>query len=154
MSEEQNPPDDPQEETTHLKPYNRVDLNKAFRDYQKGNSFAQIARDQGVTRQSVRDRLQPLIEMIKDPQQVQAYRENEADLLDGVTMKLARNIAVKADDPKASVNNLAYAYTQLNNAKRLLRGQSTSNINALTSIIELAHGKNRTSEKEITDTNQ
>lgn len=104
----------------------------------EGYSYQDIGNKAGVSRHSVRDRLKTLERVIGDPQLTSAYREHEADILDGLRRKIATSLANKADDKKASINNLAYAFTQINQAVRLLRGQSTANVSALTRIIEQA----------------
>ena len=128
----------------------RVDVSKALRLRMKGATYQEIADIQGVSPQAIEQRLSSFISLIKDPEAVTAFRDSEAEILDAARLKLVKNLVEKADDEKASVNNLAYAFTQIHNATRLIRGESTSNISQLTAIIQAASGSKHdaTTKKE------
>ena len=48
--------------------------------------------------------------------------------MNGVELKMLENLADDGRLKKASVNNLAYAFQNLHNARRLESGQSTANV--------------------------
>ena len=133
-----------------------IDVNKALKLHLKGVTHADIAVLQGVTRQAISKRLSQFTRISSDPVGASAYREAEGELLDGARLKLLASLVNKADDKKASVNNLAYALRQTFDMTRLIRGESTSNLHSLTVAIdqassELFKKKSRDNSKLTTD---
>ncbi len=114
---------------------NRVNLSRALKLYFKGMSYSEIAREQGVTPQAIWQQLKPFADIVKQPDRITAYRENEAEYLDAISMEISSNLFKKASDKKATVNNLAYAKRQVFDMRRLLRNESTANVNQLTAIV-------------------
>ena len=115
-----------------------IDVNKALKLHLKGVTHADIAVLQGVSRQAISKRLSQFTRISSDPVGASAYREAEGELLDGARLKLLASLVNKADDKKASVNNLAYALRQTFDMTRLIRGESTSNLHSLTVAIDQA----------------
>ncbi len=114
---------------------NRINLSRALKLYFKGMSYSEIAREQGVTPQAIWQQLKPFADIVKQPDRITAYRENEAEYLDAISMEISSNLFKKASDKKATVNNLAYAKRQVFDMRRLLRNESTANVNQLTAIV-------------------
>lgn len=119
-----------------------VDVAKAMRLRLQGHTYRSIAQRMNVTPAAVYQRLTRYNKLLQDTPAIIAYRENEAELIDAARSKLLTSIINKADDQKTSVNNAAYAFTQLNQAGRLIRNQSTANIHALSEMVERANKQN------------
>jgi predicted DNA-binding protein YlxM (UPF0122 family) len=107
---------------------NPIDIRRAIKQRVSGMSYADIATSQGVSRQAVQQALKPIMDMIGDPEQLKAYQENRADVMDGLQKTLARSMLDRGKLKAASINNLAYAMRQLNDMGRLERDQSTANV--------------------------
>lgn len=120
----------------------KIDIVKALKLRLQGHTYASIAQRFGVTPQAVYQRMVKYNEMLDDPVSIKAYQENEPDLLDAVKAKIVTRMMKAADDPKTSLNNMAYAWTQLNVGKRLISNQSTSNVHVLSEIVERANKQN------------
>lgn len=90
-------------------------------------SLAEIARSLGVAKSSVHAALQRLQKLIPDPEMTKAYEEVRPTLLTAVEQKLMASLADDETLQKASLNNRAYAFQQVFNARRLETGQSTQN---------------------------
>lgn len=120
---------------------NRVNVAQAFKDRMRGLTYDEIAIKQGVSRPAITKALDKFKALLDNPEQVQTYQANQAQVLDAVQMRLVTSMVAKSDDEKASVNNLAYAARQVFDMSRLLRDQSTQNVSQLTQIIESAHAK-------------
>jgi len=88
-------------------------------------SYADIGKQLGVSKQAVHQALSRLTDLIKDPQLVQAFRTHKAEILESAQMEMLTNIVDSDRLKKASVNNLAYAASQLDNMIRLDRNQAT-----------------------------
>lgn len=116
-------------------------LETAFKLRLQGWTYQAIADKLGCSHQNVRQHLESFLTLLKDPEIISTYRDNEADILDAARAKLIRSLIVKADDKKASVNNLAYAFTQVFQASRLIKGESTANVHGLLSIVEQANSE-------------
>lgn len=108
---------------------NKIDLKKAFElRYIRGMGFTEIGKIVGANKQSVHKALKRFEAIIRDRAEIEVYRNHQADLLDGISMQLVGDLADPVKRQKASLNNTAYAFTQINNATRLLRGESTANV--------------------------
>ena len=66
--------------------------------------------------------------MLGDTKQLQVYKQNKADILEGIQARLARSLVDENKIEKATLGNVAYAIEKLNNIMRLERDQSTSNV--------------------------
>lgn len=97
-------------------------------------TYEQIANQFGVSKQCIHQKLKPLLKMMNNPEATQAYRENRAEFLDNVERELTSHLLDPSKLKAASVNNLAYAVSQLNNIGRLERGQSTSNVQVIAGL--------------------
>lgn len=90
-------------------------------------SLAEIARSLGVAKSSVHAALERIRKLIPDPDMVKAYEEVRPTLLTAMEQKLMASLADDETLQKASLNNRAYAFQQVFNARRLETGQSTQN---------------------------
>lgn len=112
----------------------KLDMVTAVRLRFEGLSTKQIGEKYGITRQAVEKRIAKVYKRL-DPQSIDAYNKHEDSLLT-MAKELMVQHAVQPDTiQKASLNNVAYAYTQFNSAQRLLRGESTAN-HSIKGIVE------------------
>lgn len=108
---------------------NRIDVMEALKLRQVNKlTYKEIADRLGVTKQAVWERLQRVYKMIADPEEVDAYKKNRADLLAGAEMAFVSEALDPDKLKKASVNNLSYAMRQVYDIQRLETGQSTENV--------------------------
>ena len=113
---------------THPK-YNKVDVAKALKLRLNGATLPDIAALQGVTKQAIYQALtkfEPFIANL-EAGQLTAYSENRAELFNAVEQHLTESLLDPDALAKASLNNRAYAFKQIHEARRLESGQSTSN---------------------------
>jgi len=107
----------------------KIDLKKAFKmRFAQGLTFREIGERFGVTAQAVEIALKPFKSFITDPEGYLAYRNNTELLLGAVECLLVCDLLDKDKRKKASLNNVAYAFQQIFNARRLEGNQSTANI--------------------------
>ncbi len=112
-----------------IKEASKLDVKKALCLRIENNmTYDQIAKQLGVTRQAVFKSLKPLMRLMDNPEATAAYRDNRAEFMDSVERVLASHLVDKDKLKAASVNNIAYAVSQINNIGRLERGQSTQNV--------------------------
>lgn len=122
-------PEKPKRKTRGRSLTPRVDINKAVAlRIQSKLSYEDIAKTMGVSRVAVFKQLKPLMKLMENPEATAAYRDNRAEFMDSIERTLTTQMLSKDKLKSASVNNLAYAVSQLNNIGRLERGLSTQNI--------------------------
>ena len=102
-------------------------------------SFAQIAKALRVPKSTVHAALSRLNKLVPDPEVVKAYEEVEASILTSAKERLLASLLDEEAIQKASLNNRAFAFAQVANHERLVKGRSTSNINALAAVVVKAH---------------
>jgi len=100
----------------------------------QGWTYLEIGKYYGVTKEAIFQRLKAFRDLI-DQDGLAAVDRNRVELLKAAEWKMLTQAVKKDKLEKASVNNLAYAFTQLHQARRLEAGQSTGNL-SLHSIIE------------------
>jgi predicted DNA-binding protein YlxM (UPF0122 family) len=123
---------------------NKIDVVKALKLRLRGNSDTDIAKIYGVSTQAINQGLQrftKLISSVENGKEIAAYREVEAELLDSARLEILVQMVDRAADKRNSVNNLAYAFRQLFDSSRLLRGRSTANISTLSHLVAAANAK-------------
>jgi len=98
-------------------------------------TFQQIAGLFGVTKQAVHECFTKFSESIGQAQDVTSYTNAKADLLSLAEERLVATCLDPAKLEKASLNNVAYAFTQIHTALRLEKNQSTRNLGMLGKII-------------------
>jgi len=115
------------------------DTNKLLKlRLEKHLTYDQISELTGMPKTTVYERLSWFEKLVKDPEQLQAYREQRGVLLSGVEAQLLTELANSDKLEKASLNNVAYAFGQIHMARRLEEGKSTSNLSIHALLIEVA----------------
>ena len=117
--------------------HNKVDVAKALKLRIQGATLEDIGKLQGVTKQAVYQALtkfQPFIANL-EAGQLTAYSENRAELFNAVEQHLSGLLLDTEKGAKASLNNVAYAFKQIHEARRLESGQSTANVSVLGKLI-------------------
>lgn len=106
-----------------------VDVNQALKLRLKHNlPYRDIAERLGCSKSAVHKALKPFLNLLTRPDAVEAFKSQEAEFIDAARLKILRNLVDNDRLKKASVNNLAYAFSNLYNAQRLERGESTANV--------------------------
>lgn len=125
---------------------NRIDIQRAFKlRYQNNLSYQEIADIFNVSKQAVHERLTNFLKILPDKQVIETYRLNKAALMESVQLKHLEALHDQARLEKASLNNVAYAFSQLDNAIRLEQNKPTSNV-AVHAIIQ-----QRKQEREVNE---
>jgi len=98
-------------------------------------TYKQIADKYGVTPQAVEQRISRFKEKFGESEEIQQYTSNR----DGILTVVEREILSRIVDPskleKATINNLAYAFQQIFNARRLEEGKSTANLHGIYGLV-------------------
>ena len=107
----------------------KLDVRKALTLRLKNHlSYEEIATQLGVSKQGVHQGLKPFMDALGDPRAIQAFQDNEPGLISAAKMKVYSFMIDNAVLQKASLNNLAYAYSQIDTVKRLEEGKATAHI--------------------------
>jgi len=114
-------------------------------------SYSEIGRQLGVHPGTVYKRLARFQALLNDPTAIKAYQAGEADLVDAVKLRILANMSDEARLAKAPPNHLAFAFRQLFDVGRLLRGQSTSNLGLKASVIMEADRRATERPKPVAD---
>lgn len=123
-------PKDKQDTEQILIPNTAINLAKAFNlRFAHGLSYSAISSQLDTPKSTVYEALKPFDKILTHAGVIDVFKSNEPDLLSGVKLRLLSRMADDAAIKDASVNNAAYAYSQLNHAERLARGEATENIN-------------------------
>ena len=131
---------DTQPDIVESESYNRIDVEKAYKlRVTNGLSYAAIGAQLGVSAQAVWRRLKIFHSVLQDPSSLKVYQGNEADVVDSVRMKMLPYLVDEDKLKKAHHGNLVWGFAKLGEYSRLLKGQSTTNVSQLTTIIEGAH---------------
>jgi hypothetical protein len=104
-------------------------------------TYEEIGKQLGVPHQTVYSRLKKLDHLLPDPEQREAFQQSKTDIFEHAQMVLTASLLQPAKIQKATLGNVAYAVSKLNDMIRLDRGQSTSNVSVLTRIIDDSHTK-------------
>ena len=92
-------------------------------------SWEEIAKRFSVSSATIRYHLEPFLKFLDHPPQIyQAYQKFESALLQLAKVKILEYMLNPSVLEKATINNLAYAFSQLDHAYRLSSGQSTENV--------------------------
>ena len=107
-----------------------IDIRKALRLRLKNHlSYREIAQQLGCSKDVVHTGLKPFMNVLNDTLAIEAFEESEAKLLSGAKMQMFTYMTDNEVLKKASLNNLAYAYKEVDQVKRLEENRSTANIN-------------------------
>lgn len=133
----------PSEETAqnqggHLKCYS-FDVLKAYRLRVLNRlSYQEIADQLGEPKSSVYKALAQLVALTHDHERMAQYQEIRPALFSAVEERLMASLVDEDALQKASLNNRAYAFQQVFNARRLEQGQSTENTSVMHRILGAA----------------
>ena len=120
----------------------KVNLTEAIKlRIRKHWTFKEIADKYGVSESYICRELNDLSALIPNPEVRSAYAEAKAEILESVQFKMISSLVEPAKIQKATLGNMAYAASKLDEMIRLERGQSTKNINVLSAIIDGTHLK-------------
>lgn len=122
----------PQTVITHPRAQ-KIDVAKALKLRLQGNTLEEIGKVFGCGKQAVYQALDKFIPFTQfaDHGALTAYSENRAELFNSVEAHLTASLLDPEAMAKASLNNRAYAFKQIHEARRLESGQSTNNISVL-----------------------
>jgi hypothetical protein len=101
-----------------------------------GLSWNEISTQTGVPKATLLRQFSNVCKML-DPEGLQTYRDSRVPLLTAMEAELLRLMGDPVRLKKASVNNLAYAFYQINNARRLEEGRATQNIDLRQTLLTL-----------------
>lgn len=96
--------------------------------YQKNTPTRQIAKIVECAPATVNLTLRNFKNMLKTLENPTEWENRKAEILDIALFELLKSMMEQGKLDKASINGLAFAYDKLNNARRLERGLSTSNV--------------------------
>lgn len=96
--------------------------------YKHNLSINQIADKMGAHKTTIFRKLQKYIKVLPNPEEVESYRQNKVDYLQGLELNIYNEMCNPEKLKDASLNNLAYSFQGIYNANRLESGKSTSNI--------------------------
>lgn len=112
------PIDTAREQGGHLKSYN-FDVLKAYRLRVLNHlSYQEIADQLGEPKSSVYKALGQLVSLTHDHEGMEQYEEIRPALLSAAEERLLASLVDEETIEKASLNNRAYAFQQLHNARR------------------------------------
>jgi hypothetical protein len=119
-----------------------VDLLKAYKlRVQHKLTYQQIADAIGQPKSSIHQALQELCGLIDDPERLVIYEDARPAIMTLLEERLIGSLADPEAITKASLNNRAYAFKQIHEARRLETGQSTANVSILGKLIAAAEEK-------------
>ena len=108
---------------------NRLDLAQAVKfRFVNGLTEPEIAKHFKVSKQAVNERLMPFRKLLAGEGLLKVFDSNYDRILTNVSMLLLTDLLDPKKREKASLNNVAFAFTQINQALRLHRGESTANV--------------------------
>ena len=107
----------------------KIDVARALEMRVKnGLTDTEIAKYFNCTKQSVFKALKRFRDVLLPEQQLVAYQQNKSAILESMESGLLIDMSDPAKRKAASLNNVAYALSQVANMTRLEKGLSTSNI--------------------------
>jgi hypothetical protein len=116
----------------------KIDVAKALKLRVQGNTYEEIASVLGVTAQGVYQALNKFEQFLTEagqPGLLQAFQDNRSSLLNAMEMRMMRSLVDEDAISKASLNNRAYAFEKIHQARRLEEGKSTENVSVLGKLI-------------------
>src|SRR3990172_7482134 len=110
----------------------KINLPQAYKlYYEKGYTYQDIGNHFGVSKQAVCKRFKAFSKYLPDPEAVQTYRDNRVSVLDAVESTYISDLVDPVRREKASLNNTAYAFQQIHNARRIESGLSSVNVSII-----------------------
>ena len=120
------------QKTTHGRPRkgeSKIDVLQALKlRLHNRLSYDEIAKRFGVTKTAVYHVLSEFAKITENPEIVEGYASIRGKLLTAGEFELLKEIFDPEKLKKASLNNVAYAFSHDYNANRLERGESTRNV--------------------------
>jgi len=113
----------------------------------RGWSEREIAAYYGKNPGTIHTKLQGLWRLL-DGQSIEAYQDNKVALLSAIEQEMLSLLLDTDKTKKATLGNVAYAFTQLHQARRLETNLSTANI-ALREIIEEIEREEASKRKQL-----
>lgn len=132
----------------------KIDTAKAFEmRYVRGLKIEEIAKYFGCSSSAVTQKLGRFKGILCEKDEIDTYEEKKSQLLSSVELKLLMKLACPGAIKKATLNNAAYAFTQIHTANRLTKGQSTENVNnlQLTMTLDQLDSRERELRKKLLD---
>jgi predicted DNA-binding protein YlxM (UPF0122 family) len=148
--------DNPDNPATIDESVDRINLVEALQlRFVNKLTYRQIADKYGVSPQAIEQRISRFKEKFGDSQEMQSYTSNRDGILTVVERELLSRIVDPSKLEKATVNNLAYAFQQIFNARRLEEGKSTANLQGIYDLVLQLDREERkqvqTNESEVID---
>lgn len=91
-------------------------------------SYGQIAKLQGVSKQSVEARLSKFLRLLSNYELVDEYENSRGNILSSAELELLYNLLDPAKLKKAGLSDVSRAFAQVANQRRLTRGEATQNL--------------------------
>jgi predicted DNA-binding protein (UPF0251 family) len=114
-----------QNQVTYRPPF---DTGKALKlRLQNNMSYDNIAKQMDCSKHTVWKHIRPFITLMKQHTALTAFEENRAKLLSAAELQLLGKLVTPGRLKAASVNNIAYALSQVHSMRRLEEDKSTSN---------------------------
>ena len=108
----------------------KVDVKEAILlRYQHMMPYAKIAKQLNCSTNAVWKTLKPIEKLIRDPNAVEAYDQKRIQVLNGLELFLLEKMVEEDALKGTKTNQLAYAWKQIHDARRLAEGLSDSNVN-------------------------
>ncbi len=112
-------------------------------------TYKQIGEKYGVSAQAVEQRISRFKEKFADSEEIQQYTSNRDGILTVVEREILSSIIDPSKLQKATINNLAYAFQQIFNARRLEEGKSTANLHGIYGLVLQLDREERNQAKPI-----
>lgn len=124
-------------------PKKKWDVGKALKMRLEGEKYEKIAEEVGIPWKTVQSRLRSFLDIDMVKSDLTAFKEKEAELIDGTrALVLVQLRKCLADPTRADCihpQSLAWIYGVLYDKQRLERGESTHNLSMFTTIVESVH---------------
>lgn len=119
----------------------KINVPEAMKLRLRGWTFDQLGDRYRCNKSAVISALERLNDLVPNPEVREAYQQSKADILEGVQYQMMSSLIDPAKISKATLGNVAYAASKLDEMIRLERGQSTKNVNVLSMVIDNTHNK-------------
>lgn len=135
---------------TEIERKRQIDVGRAFKMRLAGLTYDEIALALNCSRSGVYDALQGFNGLLANPELLTTYRDNQVEIVDGIgaqiTSILSNKLADKKEQEKLTPYQLMGMYGISFDKSRLLKGQSTVNLNSLSALVigaakDIAKGK-------------
>ena len=98
-------------------------------------TYKQIGDKYGVSAQAIEQRISRFKEKFAESEDVQKYTSNRDGILTIVERELLSRIVDPSKLEKATINNLAYAFQQVFNARRAEEGKTGTNLHGIYNLV-------------------